>query len=265
MNKKKIIIIVAIMLVSIVTFAIYWNVTEEERCIKSELRKMERQVTSAAGVMSFTCYDDPRTEELAITLVKGMFENDDMNSLFDFIYYLEEREDYHSQKLASTLNEQFNAYDDWEYLYRISNSRFNELEFYKPNIVITRNTGSLADYIDEHGTKPFTTTPGEGYYANEEDTYNKEVIGIPGSPLYDVDEVVHMGDFKCYYQYGVMLDTFYQETSYSRFNGQFRGTPINFSPKLGELIWSGDYMFCFDATGNLINYCNISDAAPPVS
>ena len=53
---------------------------------------------------------------------------------------------------------------------------------------------------------------------------------------------------------GRELNSNYEETSYSRNNYYFRDKHISFSPDDGECIWSGNYLFCFSDSGELIGF-----------
>lgn len=266
MKKKKIICLVSVLLVCALVFGIFWIATEDERYIKKELRNIQTQVDKfRAGerdYVDFSCYDiigtDPRTEELLITLVKEMCENREKDLLLKFLTRVE-FEDFYSPELAATLKENLGVSGDLEFVFGVLDSyEFDsKLEYYNRDIVLNRDTGLLAAYIEEHGTQTFTAVPGEGYYANEKDTYDKDIVGLPTSPLYDVEQVVYMGDFKCIYRHGVKLNSYYEETSYSNASYLFRDNYITFGPDAGELVWSGEYMLCFDAAGNLTAFCKI--------
>ena len=266
MGKKKFIRLVSVLLVCALAFGIFWIVTEDERYIRSELRDIQRQVDKfRAGerdYVDFSCYGivgkDPRTEELLITLVKEMCENREQALLLKFLVRVE-FEDFYSPKLASTLKEYLGVSGDLEFVFGVLGSYEFEskLEYYNKDISLNRDTGLLAAYIEKHGTQPFTTTPGEGYYANEKDSYDKDVVGLPNSPLYDVEQITYLGDFKCIYHYGVKLNSYYEETSYSNTSFLFRDNYMTFGPDSGELVWSGDYMLCFDTSGNLINFSKL--------
>jgi hypothetical protein len=116
----------------------------------------------------------------------------------------------------------------------------------------------VAEYINANGTRSFTTVPGEGYYAEYEDTHSKDVIGLPNSPLYDSNSTTYFGDFKCRSWEGVRLNEYFQEVSYGGTAYSFRENAIHFDPTLGECVWSGEYLFCFDKNGAVIGYERIT-------
>ena len=123
---------------------------------------------------------------------------------------------------------------------------------------LNRNTGIMEQYLLEHGTNQITLTPGKGYYAGKKDEATHTVIGITGSPLYDDVVITYLGDFKCVYKSGVTLNNIYQETHYSNCYYYFREVSIVFDPKENTYIWSGDYVFCFSSTGDLIDYSKVN-------
>ena len=264
MGKKKIIIIVSALLVCALVFAIYWKATENERYIKGEMKDIQEQVSEfrAGEKDSFHIYfldyvaEDPGMEELLISLVKEMCENREGTMLLKFLEELEYT-DYHSEALAVVLSENLGTSGDMDFVLGILDSYTfkSTLEYYNNKVSINRNSGAIALYIEEHGTQSFTTTPGEGYYADEEDGTTKEVIGIEGSNLHDSVSLTNYGDFQLRHSYGVRLNwSTYKEESYSFAGYYFRGDQLSFDPSCGECVWSGGYLFCFDVNGTLLGF-----------
>lgn len=265
-KQKKIKVIISVLLICVLAFAIYWKASETERSIKARLKGIQTSVDAfrSGKQDSFHFFfpdyvaEDPRIAELLASLVKEMCENQEDEMLLEFLDALEDA-DYCSETLAAILNEHLGASSDLEYVFGfIDSSKFQfYLDYYNTKVNINRNTGLLAAYIEEHGSQPFTTTPREGYYAKEKDTYSRDVVGLPTSPLYDSVSVTHLGDFKYKHEYGVKLNAYYEETAYSRYTYYFRGNIIPFSLNDGEIVWSGDYLLCFDYSGNLIGFQKI--------
>ena len=135
--------------------------------------------------------------------------------------------------------------------------RLERLDSYSDDMRLNKGENPIASYIEEHGTEKISTASGTGFYADKEDSYSKKTIGISGSPLYDAEQITYKGDFKIEEQYGVELNSYYEETHYSRTYYYFRDQKISFSPDEKDIVYSGEYLFCFDSNGYLTNYCNI--------
>jgi hypothetical protein len=131
------------------------------------------------------------------------------------------------------------------------------LDYYRPSVTLTRTSAWISSYINENGTHEITRTPGTGYYANNKDESFGGTIGIEGSPLYEETRITYYGDFKCVHKYGVRLNSYYEEVSFSGRQYYFRDKELPDSPDEAVLVWSGEYLFWFDIKGNLISYINM--------
>ena len=148
------------------------------------------------------------------------------------------------------------ASDNLEDAFKIKET-LKYLDYYNANLNINRDSTLIATYIESNGIEEITTTPGTGFYANEENHSSSHKVGLSNSPLYDDESITYHGDFMIRRKYGVKLNSYYEETSYSDTSCCFRDNYIDFSPDDGECIYSGDYLFCFASNGTLIDFAEI--------
>ena len=263
MSKKKIIIIGSVLLACVLVFGIFWKATEHERFFRSEMKDITQQVEKYRNgerdyflFMSFLDFvaEDPRMEEHICSLVKEMCENNEDKMLVDFLDEIENA-DYCNKAVDETLRANFGKTGDLEYILEAVERMNGKLDYY--GVSINKNEGFLAEYIKENGTKAFTTEPGKGYYAGMKNESSKHVVGLPTSPLHDSESITYMGDFMCKHSYGVRLNNYYEETPYSNYSYKFRDNGISFGPNDGEIVWSGDYLFCFTKIGVLKDFRKI--------
>ena len=201
--------------------------------------------------------DEPKFHEFLTEQAQEMLENGELELFSYYIKMLEvNNASYRNlEGINNAIQERFSAPDslnDAFLLFRYFELR--EVKYYNKQLILSQNTGCLAAYIEANGTKEFTVTPGEGFYANEENYATKDIIGNPDSPLYAAVSVTHHGDFKLEVEHGVQLNSFYQEEAYSREKYYFLGERVPFGPRDGQIVWSGDYLFCFDTEGNMKDY-----------
>lgn len=266
--KKTILIVAAVILSCVLIFAIYWKATEDDRYLKSKIEEIQKDVdrVRSGEWNSFTFYiwkdgtyaQDPRFDDYLASVVTELLEAREATVAYDFLWRLEKNE-YRSDNIRAALDAAFAASEDIDFVLDFVDALpGRELKFYTKNFELNRDTGLIATYIEEHGTQSFSTTQGEGYYADEEDYRSKDVVGLPTSPLYDAESITYTGDFKCINRYGVRLNSYYEETSYSSYTYYFRDIYIDFNPYEGITVWSGSYLFCFDhQTGDLIGFTNL--------
>ncbi len=269
-KKKLIIIIISVVLACALALGVFLKVTEDERYIKGKIKGIQQQVDEfrAGERDDINLHDykkaikDPQTDEFLISLVKEMCENDETDMLQDFVRGFESA-DFRSEKILDIINEYFSSAEfddmtDYEQMKDIVERINSDSYYYKFEMPsVNRDTEFIADYINKNSTKAFTTTKGEGFYADKEDEFSKNVVGLPDSPLYDAVSITYAGDFKYVNKYGVELNRFYEETSYSKYTYYFRDNEIGFKHNFGDVVWSGDYLFCFSDTGELLCYDTI--------
>lgn len=269
-KKKLIIIIISAVLVCALAFCVFWKATEDDRYIKGEMDDIQEQVDDfrSGERDSFHIYfleetaQDSRMDEFLTSLVKEMCKNDESYMLKEFLGELEYTE-FHSKNVLDTMNEHFssvepNDFKDFEQMRNDIDIISSGLKYYKvQKPSANRDTDFIAEYINEKGTNAITTTTGEGFYADQKNESSRDVVGLPNSPLHDSKTITYAGDFKYVHSYGVRLNGYYEETPYSNYKYYFRDNIINFTPNDGELVWSGDYLFCFSPTGELLHYSSI--------
>ncbi len=269
-KKKLIIIIISAVLVCALAFGVYWKATEDDRYIKGEMKDIQEQVDDfrSGERDSFHIFfleeeaQDPRMDEFLTSLVKEMCENDESVMLNDFLGELEYTE-FHSKNVLEAMNEYFSSVKlndlmDFEQVRNDIGIINMGLKYYKVQAPsLTRDTEFIAEYINKNGTKAITTTVGEGYYADKNNEFSRDVIGLSNSPLHNSKTITYAGDFKYVHSYGVRLNGYYEETAYSNYSYYFRDNNINFTPDDGELVWSGDYLFCFSPIGVLLHYVSV--------
>lgn len=282
-KKKKIIIVIAIVCSLLLGFFIYWTATEDSRYLKNKMKEISEDIAENRAendnffyffhfFISDETANNTAFQDFLIEQVQEMYQNKEYKMLRSFLGCLE-KNDVYCERLLETVNNCFQASGDIEEALSV----FLDLsyrDYYNVNMGLNRNSPLIAAYIDANGTNNISTTEGEGYYANEKNTYEKEIIGLPNSPLYDARKVIFFGDYKIEQEYGVELNAFYEETNYSRETYFFRNNAIKFlfednihflydegSKKMimnnADAVWSGDYWFCFDSAGNLIAYCKL--------
>ena len=275
-KKKLIIIIVAISLLCVTAFLIFWNATEYDRELNQKIKKTQERIaefreneTDSKYFLPIYIFDEYHTDEKFITFlcseIQIMCQNSEYSLLHNFVYDIMINNDIVNIEIIDTLVHCFESASSLEQAFGIRDafepvgSRWSSDTFYywdkiQPKMVLARNTTVLAEYLETNNARSFTMIPGEGYYAEFEDTSSKDVIGLPNSPLYDSESITYFGDFKCRSWHGVKLNEYFEEVSYGGSVYYFRDNAIHFDPTKGECVWSGEYLFCFDTNGTLIGY-----------
>ncbi len=255
-KKKKRFIIGSIIVITLsIAFGIYWLATKHERHVKKSIDTFSEQMSvcrnEGIGWPDFDFIDseldDPIFIDFLSAQVKDMFENGE----YTFIPWLFKelaRENIKNSELRSVLIDSFQNLKDLEAAFEMV-WRFDNVEYYRYKIKLTRDSTPIVSYIESNGTEKITTTPGKGYYADEEDRDYFQRVGLSTSPLYKASKTTYLGDFKKVYAYGRKLNSYYEETSYSETTYYFRGIEIDFTPNDGEFVLSGDYLFCFYPNG----------------
>lgn len=259
-KKKKIFIIIGVIAALIIAFLIYWKATEYDRYVKkktndiletlSDYRSGEIRYFSMGGFSD--ALEDPTFIDFLSAQASDMIDNEEYYLLYDFLGELENADAYISE-IQDDVTNSFESADDLEEAFRIKEV-LEHLDYYNTNLNFNRDSTLVATYIESNGIKEITTTPGTGFYANEKDSSSKHTVGLSNSPLYDACVTTYRGDFKIRLEFGVTLNSFYEETSYSDTSYYFRDNYISFSPDDGECVYSGDYLFCFASNGMLIGY-----------
>lgn len=262
-KKKKILVIIGVIAVLVVAFLIYWKATEHDRYIRNEMDDVLEEISDyRSGEDTYfsiwigsSALEDQTFVDFLSTQASDMIANGEYGLLDEFLGELEYSDAY-IREIRDNITASFESVDNLEDAFKIK-KELAYLDYYNANLNFNRSSPLIASYIESNGIEEITTTPGTGFYANEEDSSSSHTVGLPTSPLYDAESTTYKGDFAIEREYGVKLNSYYEETSYSRTYCRFRGVGIGFSPDDGECIYSGDYLFCFASNGSLIDYAEI--------
>lgn len=265
---KKILIVIVSIAVLAIAFLIFWKATEHDRFIKREMKEFSQEVSNHRNGVHYDFHldpaamEDPTFVDFLKSQISDMFENDEyilINHVLSDMEY-----DAKNEEILDLVTDYCKEIEDlktalWFYDMRDSKYYYYNLKF------LNRNSGIIASYIEENGTKEITTTPGEGYYADKEDSSSRHTVGLSGSPLYDAISIKYLGDFMIENIYGVELNRYYEETSYSYKDYYFRDNDLTvrgdsgFTLDDGECVYSGDYLFFFSENGDLILFSNLNE------
>ena len=259
-TKKKLIITGVIAALFVVFFPIYWTVAERNRGIKRNIEYVQEEIlnyrSGESSNIDFLVSSDAMVDSTYIdflsTQISEMIDNAEYELLGEFLEELENENAYISELKDDVIN-LFNSVA--EVAFAIKDK---ELDYYNVDFDLSRDSSIVATYIESNGIEKISTTPGTGYYADEIDKSNYHRVGLERSPLYEATSTTYRGDFEIRSEYGVKLNSLYEETSYSHTAYSFRGNDISFSPDDGECIYSGDYLFCFSSDGTLIDLSKIN-------
>lgn len=263
-TKKTLIIIVSVLAAIALSFAIYWKATENDRYIQRRIDELREEISAyrSGESYNFSCWIpssvtvEPTYIDFLSTQVSEMIDNAEYRLLYKFLANLERRHAYISE-IKNDVTNLFNGVGDIEVAIEIKD-QLEFLDYYNTDLDLKRDSSIITAYIETNGIEEITTTPGTGYYADETDRSSRKRVGLSTSPLYDAESVTYMGDFEITHKYGVRLNTYYEESSYSSTICRFRDNHISFSPYDGECIYSGEYLFCFSKDGTLIGADKIS-------
>lgn len=264
-KKRRVIIIISVIATLVVAFLIYWKATEHDRYIKGCIDDVREEILDYRSGASSDIYfwvsssamEDPTYIDFLSTQVSEMIDNAEYNLLYKFLKRLE-LEDAYISGIKNDVTNLFNSVGDLKAALEIKD-KLEYLDYYNADFDLSRDSSIVTTYIEANGIKKISTTPGTGYYANEKDESTFKRVGLPTSPLYDATSTTYQGDFKIKSEYGVELNSYYEETSYSRTNYYFCDNYISFSPDDGECIYSGEYLFCFSYNGTLIGVEKITE------
>ncbi len=201
--------------------------------------------------------EDPEFIDILATQVSEIVDNGEYD-LLDALLRAMENQDAHISQIRDIITDSFGSVADLETALEIK-EELKSLDYYNANVTLDRDSTIVASHIQANGTREISTTPGTGFYKDETDSSSSERVGLPTSPLYDAKSITYLGDFKIKREYGVRLNSYYEETSYSRTSYYFRDNHIDFSPNDGECVYSGDYLFCFGSDGSLIGFDKIKE------
>lgn len=272
-NKSKRIIISIVIFCALAVGA-YWMASKDERDVNKEIEHIEQQIAEIRagerGYYQFQTwiYSEERKsekfEEFLVTQIEEICRNEEIALLDAFLEELE-NDEYYSEEVRNAASAiQCSNVENTLSLLKLFGKHSSD-GFYELHFEINRNSDAIASYIKDNGVNQISYTPGEGYYADKSDSSQYNTVGIAGSPLYDSSGTKYLGDFKRLRTSGVKLNSLYEEESYSSAYYSFRGERIKFfddessawQPVEGECVWSGDYLFCFSSTGELIGYADL--------
>lgn len=259
-KKKLILAVVAVIAAAALIFVVVWNATADARFIAGEIKDLQEEIQDCreeGGYFHFFFWEENLKNEKYVAAIVEQVEEICANGEADLLAKVLSALEEDDAKLTVVRDAVENAFQSMPSLEQALTTleEMEGLEYYNKNLSLTRESPVVADYIQTNGTREFTTTPGTGYYANEEDSSSHNRVGIEGSALYDAESITHKGDFKTVHKSGVKLNSYYEEVSYSQENYYFRGEYLGFDPFQGECVWSGDYLFCFGAqSGELLGF-----------
>ena len=240
-DKKKILIrisvICAIGLLLCLLSIIIYNIQEDQETKENMLEAMEcwAEGEEYHGDCLEYWKDIKYTEieEKAIEIVKEIKSEPEK-----FIFFLNELEDkeFTKQSIQNEINKLSLSFEE-----KISLQLSANLWYYQlPEIT----KSEVMAYVKQKGSKELHLKSGEGgFYDGEEDTSSRKTVGIKGSPLYDAKSTSYFGDFKCERKYGVKLNSYYQEQSYSYTDYYFKNQLIEFDPRNYDCYYVGKYLF----------------------
>lgn len=267
---KTLIILIGVVIALLLSFLIYWKATEDSRALKKEMEKCLEEMEECLEVItayrngeknyinvpfSSTHLADPVVVDFLSEQVSEMLNNGEYYLLDELLDSLENKKTY-IPEIQDKVTDTFKTIPDFETaedMIRI----LCFLDYYNQELYLTRNSPPITSYIEANGINEISTTPGTGYYGTKEDYSFRNTIGLPNSPLYDAGHIKYQGDFEFRHEWGVELNSWYEETRYDRTIVSFRDNTIDFSPDDGECIYSGDYLFCFSLDGKLFSYDRI--------
>ena len=174
-------------------------------------------------------------------------------------FYRRFRYDYIMSTAIETYKELENTDDVLDFFaFFIECQDWLELDMEQENLiraVVAYDSQVISSYFEKKGAEIVTTTPGEGYYADANSSYDFDRIGLDNSPLYTSNRVSYRGDFMCKEESGVKLNSFYEEQRYANSWFYFRDKEIDFFPgNKGKCIYSGDYLFWFGDNNELLEF-----------
>ena len=177
-------------------------------------------------------------EKKIVEIVKN--QKDDPHNLAYFLYKIEQE-----KYMLSSVNDELSKleFDFNDRLSFSSSKTYYETQYYKlPKVT----KDEIMAYVNKNGEKKLHFTKGTGgFYDGEEDSYDKDEVGLKGSPLYEITQITYSGDFKTVSTSGVQLDRYYKEQHYSGVNYYYKDKSVNFYYLQSECYLSGDYLFAF--------------------
>lgn len=268
MGKKTFITVVILMLITAVAgVALYFVATADQREEAAEVAELKATIQDEIDAyrsgrskqldffVGFGLENNSEVEAYVIQTIEELYKNQEINILCAFLDELDNN--YENENVLKYLQNSVENSQEIDLNIRLLNE-LNQFGYYS-NLGVSKKTRFLASYIENNGTKPVTLMPGQGYYANHTDESHSTTIGIAGSPLHEDKSVTYMGDFKKVVESGVRLNSYYEEESYSRTEYFFRECFLFDFNENWEFVWSGDYLFCFSANGDLETYIKVND------
>lgn len=243
--------------------------TEGLRARAPEINNLKEDISFARDGMyvsierhniGYKMKDDAKFHDFLADEAEKMLENGEFDVFSYYISMLERNgEAYRNiERINIAISNHFGSVAKMEECLEMFNLfELRDVKYYSKNLVMSENSGAIFRYIQANGTNSITTTPGEGYYSGRTNETTKDVVGLPNSPLFDAVSITYNGDFQLVHKYGVKLNYLYKEEAYSSKTYYFRDEYVPFGPNDGKCVWSGDYMFCFDADGNMKDYTKI--------
>ena len=266
--KKTIIIITAVVLFVALTIASAFGVTaarhkktvnaDKEEVLKAIDDYRNNVKTSFHLYISYESYEDPEFADFLVEQISKMCDNSEYGMISEFVDTFEDDE-YKNSTILDLITNKFNSAQNLVEALDMKDA-LSDSDYYGANLVLNKNSKIIVSYLEVNGTKEITTNPDEGFYASEKNDSSYRTIGITGSSLYNSSNVIYKGDFKSVYVSGRRLNTItYTEENYERTDHYFRENEIEYPSDYGEYIYSGDFLFCFSTSGDLVYYTLIQE------
>lgn len=262
MNKKKLAIILIAVIVVVIGIIIISSIYKENENREKMYRGIDSWVNGGKenGYIGSLINEYGKDDEELVQYLKDATYRckDDIEKLNDFTKTLYSSTQRHYDAVQEVVDDIWNNLPLDEKLENSEKWRYNR---YMDSWKVTYQ--DIEKYIEEHGEKEiYTDGQDVGYYAGKTE-YNDKGEYIGGTPLHDGVSVSYHGDFERICYYGVELNQYYEETSYSRVDCYFRGTLIEFDVLSHDFIYSGDYLFAFSNTtfskGKYKGYAKITE------
>ena len=246
MNKKKIVIcyviFVLILIISLPFLLIFAKNKQQEKLVISAMETWAKgeEYKGTEVPYWFDVENKKSVEKKAAKIVREL-KSDPEN----MIYFLNQLEDHWYKDIdliEKELQDLDCSFDEKLQLASYQAKHGGVFYYDLPQVTKTE----LMNYINKTGQNKLHMEKGTGgYYDSKEDYYNRDEVGLKGSPIYDSNSIEYYGDFKTERSYGVRLDKYYQEESYSYSSHYYKEYQIYFYPLNSECYLSGDYLFAF--------------------
>jgi len=259
--------VVAAIAIAIGSYMVYREATKEERFTKylmnsflEDLQAYRNGDTILTPEFATYEFDNPVYYAFVLEQIRTLAEERDYALVAMTLHRLERHRNFYPEIRDVITDVYTNSYTLLEKLALLDESRYVDFEYYNEGLVLYKD--DFASYISEHGENQIFYEEGQGgYYDNIEETSTHTTIGLPNSPLGSSKSSTHYGDFRVVLSSSVSLNQYYEETHSTSLSYSFRGNYLSFDfdPRDKDCVYSGDYLFCFDDKGQLLDYARIKE------